>query len=255
MQERSGVCWPHGGTVGRMSADSDRIRGHFAAHAGSDAVVCCELVDAGKFRNGAARAWCRTHLHYWGVKADLAALDATGLRQCARHADPLHYVLDPLCVDPRDYQSVTIAMTSEATFSVTITEPEQHYAAVSALLIACEPGLFRAPGITHIHLTPSVLATWHAMVQRGMTIGCVDCARCGHPHLDLGEFASREHRRHTCGNCGIDSTYSAHAIVSHPLFAVPSVQIGPDPRVAVLRLVPGGRRSFSTEQLARIPDA
>lgn len=221
MQERSGVCWPHGGTVGRMSADSDRIRGHFAAHAGSDAVVCCELVDAGKFRNGAARAWCRTHLHYWGVKADLAALAATGLRQCARHADPLHYVLNPLCVNPRDHQSVTITLTSAATFSVTMIAPDGHHSGLTALLIACQPGLFRATGFTHIHLTVPALAAWHALVQSGKAIGCVDCARCGHPHLDLGEFAGREHRRHTCGNCGNDSTHSAHAIVSHPLCAFP----------------------------------
>ncbi len=224
MQERAGICWPHGGTVGRMTTASDRIRGNFGADAGHDAIVCCELVDAGKYRNGAARAWCRTHQHYWGVKADIAALAATGLRQCARHAEPLSYVLDPVSIDPRGFHSIIIEAVSEVAFSVTATSRMQglvqHHAALPALLIACEPGLFHAPDITHVQLTPTVLAAWHALAVSSNAIGCVDCARCGHPHLDLGAFANRAHRRHTCGNCGNDSTHSAAAIISHPLSAL-----------------------------------
>ena len=224
MQERTGICWPQGGTVGRMTASSERIRGTFAGDAGSDAIVGCDLVDAGKYRNGAVRAWCRIHLHYWGVKADLAAFAATGLRQCGLHDQPLHYALDPLRLDPRDYHRVSIEACNDETFSLTTqarpVELSRHHGALPALLIACPPGLFHAPDITHLQLTAAALVAWHALRVSGKAIGCVDCARCGHPHLDLGAFADREHRRHTCGHCGNDSTHSTQAIVSHPLFAL-----------------------------------
>ena len=74
----AGICWPHGGTVGCITVDSKLIYGQFPALHGDDAAVCCQLTPAGKYRNGAARAWCRAHQQYWGVKADLAALAATG---------------------------------------------------------------------------------------------------------------------------------------------------------------------------------
>jgi hypothetical protein len=46
---------------------------------------------------------------------------------------------------------------------------------------------------------------------------CVNCSHCGYPHLDLGEFARKPHRKHFCGNCGRDSTWSKTEIISTPL--------------------------------------
>jgi hypothetical protein len=46
---------------------------------------------------------------------------------------------------------------------------------------------------------------------------CVNCSHCGYPHLDLGDFGREPHRKHFCGNCGRDSTWSKTPIVSTPL--------------------------------------
>ena len=48
-------------------------------------------------------------------------------------------------------------------------------------------------------------------------MGCINCSHCGYPHLDLGYFARRPHRKHFCANCGHDSTPSSAAMVSTPL--------------------------------------
>jgi hypothetical protein len=69
-------------------------------------------------------------------------------------------------------------------------------------------------------MTPVMLHAWHGALHSGKPIGCSDCARCGHPHLDLGSFSTREHRRHYCGYCGHDGTHSAQAIISTPIFSL-----------------------------------
>lgn len=144
----------------------------------------CDFTPAGKYRNGAARWWCRTHQAYWGVKADLAAFDPAREKVCGKHADPLDVLLDPLVLD------MGIA------------------------------GVFASSEIAQVNVTPpAVIAFKHAH-------GCLDCARCGYPHLDLGAFAVREHRRHYCGNCGNDSTHSKTPIVSNPLFALSEFYTG-----------------------------
>ena len=48
-------------------------------------------------------------------------------------------------------------------------------------------------------------------------MSCINCSHCGYPHLDLGDFARTPHRKHFCGNCGRDSTWSSGPIVSTPL--------------------------------------
>ena len=221
-QNAAGICWPRGGTVGRMTVDSTRIRGAFRATSGDDALVCCNLVAAGKYRNGASRSWCRTHQQYWGVKADLAALCATKRAHCARHAEPMSYLLDPVVIDMRNWQHVVITHCN-GLFNATATAAAGiavHYASQPALAFACEPGLFHGPDIVQLHLTPPAMQAWQMAARSGLRHGCIACARCGHPHLDLGDFAQKEHKRHYCGNCGSDSTHSPAPLVSHPLSAV-----------------------------------
>jgi hypothetical protein len=48
-------------------------------------------------------------------------------------------------------------------------------------------------------------------------MGCINCKDCGYPHLDLGDFARIAHRKHLCGNCGRDNTWSTTPIASTPL--------------------------------------
>lgn len=211
MREAAGICWPHGGTVGLLTVTTPFIRGSFPAQQGSNATVCCDLVGAGKYRNGAARAWCRTHQQYRGTKADLADHAESGLMRCSRHADPMHYVLSPLVVDMRKHEQVRIALSGQ---QLTVQLDNLPATTHGALAIACDPAaaFFPAADICQVNVTPAAMAV--------SARECMCCARCGHPHLDLGEFAVRAHRRHYCGYCGNDSTHSKHAIVSNPLVAL-----------------------------------
>ncbi|HEX8610230.1 MAG TPA: hypothetical protein VF800_03005 [Telluria sp.] len=221
----AGICWPHEATVGHIAVASGRIAGHFPAERGSDAVVDCVLVAAGKYRNGAARHWCRTHQTYWGVKADLAALAASGERRCARHADKMGYALHPPVIDLDACASVSIASAPDGAIDVAsvpagATSPVAARCAAVALCTSATHALFPGTDIVQVNITPPALLAYTEARAAGGALGCVCCARCGHPHLDLGSFAQTPHRRHYCGNCGTDSTQSAASMISSPIHAL-----------------------------------
>lgn len=225
--ERSatGICWPRAATVGHITVTTTQIAGQFPSTHGEDAIVDCVLTAAGKYRNGAARAWCRTHQRYWGVKADLAAFDLCGIKRCAQHADPMDYVLDPPVIEISEHEQVSIFPAAPDGIGIATRQAgvgNQPAARHRAIGLACRRGAqpFAASGIVQINITPPALAAWAMAVRSGQPLGCIDCARCGHPHLDLGSFAERAHRRHYCGHCGHDATHSAGAIISHPFFSL-----------------------------------
>lgn len=201
MHQAAAICWPLAATVGHITATSARVRGHFPHPAGKDGKLCCDLVAAGKYRNGAPRAWCRSHQQYWGTLADLARAADKGERHCARAAEAVGYVLAPPLLDLRQ----PAAPPAPAPGAVAVA-----YDAASAL--------FGATDIVQVNLTPPAVRALYAALDSGKAVGCVDCSRCGHPHLDLGEFAQRAHKRHTCGHCGHDATYSGAPLISNPLF-------------------------------------
>ena len=225
IDDTAGIFWPHAGTVGHITVTHKTISGIFAGRHGNDGIACCCLLPAGKYRNGAPRAWCRTHQRYWGVKADLAALAASGVQRCASHAEPMGYVIDPLVLDMRQFAAISIHLAPSG-----IELEARPYApagpllraSVPALALACDAAnpLFGDPAIVQVNVTPPALRALGAARRSGEEIGCVDCARCGHPHLDLGTFAGAAHRRHYCGNCGHDATHSVQAMVSNPLLAL-----------------------------------
>ncbi len=217
-RQAAGICWPHGGTVGHLTVTTTQIDGIFRERQGDDAIVQCQLVPAGKYRNGAARAWCRTHQHYWGVKADLAALAASGVARCACHGHKMGYVLDPLVLDLRHVERIVVA-GDQGGMRVRAVPRAQGEAAlvttVPALAIVPDMPLFGDCAIVQVNITPPALA---ALPAAGAgAVACIACARCGHPHLDLGAFASTAHKRHYCGYCGHDATHSSAACVSNPL--------------------------------------
>ena len=194
-ETREAIAWSPAATVGDIAVASSVLTGRLTA-----GLVDCRLAPAGKFRNGAARSWCVSHQSYWGVNADLARADG----RCRAAHLPLTIVLDPLTIDIE--QAGALALAPGGGIHVARLD-----VTVPALALRV-PGVFDHPAISRLHITPPVLA---AMAQAD---GCVDCARCGHPHLDLGSFAVRAHKRHTCGHCGHDSTHSGGAIVSNPLY-------------------------------------
>ena len=227
-QQVSGICWPLEATVGHIAVETGHLSGEFPAAQGLDGVVDCLLVAAGKYRNGAARHWCRTHQVYWGVKADLADLAASGLRRCARHADKMGYALHPPVIDLAACAGATIGTTADGAvvFSTAGAEAPGNEPATAvrcAALAIRHSGahaLFPGSAIVQVNLTPPALLAYTGARASGQELGCVCCARCGHPHLDLGSFAQTPHRRHYCGNCGADSTHSPAAMISSPLHAL-----------------------------------
>lgn len=224
-QPVAGICWPHGGTVGHITVSSALVQGTFQQQQGNDGLASCSLSPAGKYRNGAPRAWCRTHQHYWGVKVDLADLAATGLQRCAEHTAPMGYVIDPIVLDMRAHASVSISWDAHGIHIAAqpiASAASAWRASVAACALACDPAAppFGETAIVQVNLTPPALHALSAARASGEATGCVNCARCGHPHLDLGAFADKQHRRHYCGNCGHDATHSPQALISNPLLAL-----------------------------------
>jgi hypothetical protein len=219
MQERRGICWSTGGTVGNIAVSSTgaMLRGDFRR-----GLLACDFSPAGKYRNGAARWWCRTHQGYWGVKADLAAFAPERAKVCSAHAQPLDCVLDPPVVNMQHYASVRISAAGDGmhVLAAALAPSVAIDAIFPAIAIAGIEGVFAAPGISQVNVTPPALRALLDARSSPRSLGCLDCARCGYPHLDLADFALKEHRRHYCGNCGNDSTHSKTAIVSNPLFAL-----------------------------------
>ena len=78
-------------------------------------------------------------------------------------------------------------------------------------------GLFSNKEITKVNLTPPAAFEYMLAIEEGRKLDCINCSHCGYPHLDLGSFARVPHRKHFCGNCGRDSTWSKEAIISTPL--------------------------------------
>ncbi|MDB5962080.1 MAG: hypothetical protein JWP59_3374 [Massilia sp.] len=194
--QREAIAWSASATTGAIALADGLLSGDL-----ENGLLDCRLNPAGKFRNGAARWWCVPHQCYWGVKADLMRGDG----RCRAAAAPLRVALDPPLLEVGAVASLTLHQGALR------VQGDGLDLVVPALALAAA-GLFDNPAITRLNVTPPALA---ALAHAD---GCVDCARCGHPHLDLGAFATRAHRRHTCGHCGHDSTHSSAAMVSNPLY-------------------------------------
>ena len=77
--------------------------------------------------------------------------------------------------------------------------------------------MFGADDITRVNITPPAAFEFVTALERNIKMDCINCSHCGYPHLDLGEFARKHHRKHFCANCGRDSTWSKEEIISTPL--------------------------------------
>lgn len=235
LTEEPAICWAYGRTLGNIAVFSPTIVGNFPSKQGSDAVLPCDFVTAGKFRNGAARWWCRTHQTHWGTKADEEAYSRFSEMRCANHTQRLNYVVGPPIVHLDDAEEVGIWCSMPAalsTFEIRSRPPKIHvhvrpkaggpktidrdFEAVS-LRYANGDELFAADDITRVNITPPAAFEFVSALERDTKMDCINCSHCGYPHLDLGEFARKPHRKHFCANCGRDSTWSKGEIISTPL--------------------------------------
>ena len=115
-----------------------------------DGRVACDFTPAGKYRNGAARWWCRTHQAYWGVKADLAGFDPAREKVCSKHAEPLDVALDPLVIDWRASPACGSARSANA-LHVRADAIDGEFAAIAITGIA---GVFASGEIVQVNVTP-----------------------------------------------------------------------------------------------------
>lgn len=229
------ICWSYGRTVGNVAVFSPELLGLFPSTQGDDAILLCDFIRAGKFRHGAPRWWCRTHQTYWGTKADIESYDRTGEMCCSEHAQPMSYVLAPLTLNLSDYAEVGIWCSMPAAISTADIQPrpprihvhvrpqagghktiDQDFRAIS-VLYSDSHGIFGNQDITRVNITPPAAFEFVRALEEKREMDCVNCGRCGYPHLDLGDFAKIPHKKHYCGNCGYDSTHSKGKIISTPL--------------------------------------
>lgn len=235
-QIREAICWSYGRTLGNIAVFSEDVLGSFPGEKGDDAILACDIVEAGKMRNGAKRWWCRTHQRHWGTKADIAIAKRDGAVRCSNHLQPMSYVIDPPHIRMEDHAEVGIwcsmppALTSAGQMPprrprihVHVREEpdgmkviDQDFAALS-LHYNPEGDLFANTEITKVHVTPPAALEFVLALERGLEMGCINCRDCGCPHLDLGEFGRTAHSKHLCGNCGRDNTWSKTPMASTPL--------------------------------------
>lgn len=237
--EEFAVVWAENRTLGNAVPFSDRVIGQFPSEIkGYGVLLPCDIVECGKFRNGKERWWCRTHQVHWGTKADIQASenDGGGIR-CANATQPMNYVKDPLVLKPDDYAGgigvwAALPTAINTTEEADLKDVEIHIHArsevggrktidanFSAVVVKSteHTPLFRNLSIKSVVIAPpSGLAYLEALLNK-LPLGTLYCNRCQHPHLDLGDFAKNPHKKHFCGNCGIDSNWSSEPIVSSPL--------------------------------------
>lgn len=230
------ICWSYGRTLGNITVSNEELLGRFPGTEGDDACLDCDIVGAGKMRNGKERWWCRTHQRHWGTKADISDALKHGAIRCSNHAQPMSYVVDPYHINIGDHAEVGIwcSMPPALTHAGPSTprRPKIHvhvrdipgqekvidkdFKALS-LHYNTEDNLFGALEISKVHLTPPSALEFVLALELEKTMGCINCKTCGYPHLDLGDFARTPHSKHLCGNCGRDNTWSSQPLTSTPL--------------------------------------
>jgi len=144
-------------------------------------------------------------------------------------------VVKPFELNVEDHDEVTITCCLPPAFSTTETarhhpptihvrtksvkrkcESVTEHAAIS-LVYQKRLGLFSANDIERLNITPPAALEFVLALDADRELTCIACSHCHYPHLDLGDFARKPHRKHFCANCGRDSTWSKEPIVSTPL--------------------------------------
>ncbi len=237
LQQMPAICWSYGRTLGNIAVFSQSVLGSFSAKSGNDAVLPCEFVDAGKFRHGTPRQWCRTHQAHWGTVADIESFIVFREMTCANRDQKMNYVVGPFQLNLNEFAEVGIwcsmppALVSPG-HTVSPRPPKIHvhirkdtgtdkvidkdFQAVS-ISYTSDLKLFEDSDISLVNITPPAAFEFVKGLELDLEMDCVCCSFCGFPHLDLGDFAKTPHRKHFCANCGRDSTWSKEPIISTPL--------------------------------------
>jgi transposase-like protein len=230
------ISWSYGRTLGDIATSNADVIRSFPGQSGENVLLACEIVPAGKFRNGKERWWCRTHQKHWGVQADFLDSKQTGVLRCAHYSQPMSYVVNPKQINLELHAEVGVWCSLPPAFTSAGITPSRHprihvhvrdypntdkildadFNAVT-LVFASERQLFGNTKLDRVHLSPPAAKEFLLALEYGAELTCFNCIDCGSPHLDLGEFATKPHAKHLCGNCGRDNTWSSSPSSSSPL--------------------------------------
>jgi hypothetical protein len=153
---------------------------------------------------------------------------------CANHQQAMNYVVKPFELNADDHREVAIGCSLPPALSttntsrrpamirVTLSEGSSTLAtttehAAMSLIYQKRLGLFTASDIERVNITPPAALEFVLALDANRALTCIACSHCRYPHLDLGDFARKPHRKHFCANCGRDSTWSKEPIISTPL--------------------------------------
>lgn len=232
---REAICWSHGRTLGNIAVFSEEVLRSLPGDSGEDEIVACDIVEAGKMRNGAKRWWCRTHQRHWGTKEDIANAWKSGSVRCSNHMQAMSYVIDPPGISLEDHEEIAIQCSLPAAIaSAAFNErrpPKLHVQTrtsvgelaideiLDTLAVTYHPvdDLFSRSEGKKIHITPPAAFEFVMGLETGLEMNSINCRDCGYPHLDIGEFGRTPHSKHLCSNCGRDNTWSRRPIASTPL--------------------------------------
>ena len=228
------IEWSYERTVDQivLSAPPDRARE-------GDSPSSCDFVRAGKSRNGRERWWCRRHLASWGSQQDVRRAERLGAKTCCLAHANIEHVSVPMVIDLERYEEVGIWCSLPPAISTRPIVPrsprihvhvrnsaegekiiDRDFRAIAVL--ANQVDAWKRDGNdSYVAITPPAAFDYVCAQLDGRPLCCVSCPRCDTPHLDLGDFARRLHRKHTCGQCGHDF-YSPDAAISSPLHALAS---------------------------------
>ena len=236
IEENNAILWSPGRTIGNIAANSESILGSFPNDFGEDAIVPCDIIPAGKFRYGARRWYCKTHQTHWGTKADFEASRKSNDMLCGNHSRRMAYVVNPPTFSLNQFAEIGIWCSLPPALSMLPIIPrspkihiharqeakderkviDRDFHAVS-LAYNRDLGIFENPEITKVHVTPPSAFEFVSAIENGIALDCINCSKCKYPHLDLGDFGIKPHKKHFCGNCGSDSIWSKSPIISTPL--------------------------------------
>lgn len=196
----------------------------------------CQLIEAGKFRNGKPRWWCCTHQIHYGIKEDLEK------GQCRNAELELRYAYNPWKLDVAEYPGGVGVWAALPPFISTCKRlPKRNNQAhpILGIHVHCrkEPEgkkCIDATFPTVVLPTPDPLKTYYEAIyvsqpaalaylvsqEMGLRTETLKCKYCNTPHCDLGFFAQSPHKKHLCGNCGQIFQATKHLSISNPLVEV-----------------------------------
>jgi hypothetical protein len=225
-KEKVAIIWSDSHTLGHIAikADNPLIK-HLQTATTGKIQLPCDLVEAGKFRNGNPRKWCRTHQMHYGKKSDNG--------NCSSAHIELNYCSAPFELDPSEYAG-GIALWCALPPAIDTTSNKTSSKELG-IHVHCRPTLGNEKSIDKtfpairvkiqdplgisfdwIDVTPSAALAWLKAKKAELPMTCTSCSYCNTPHLDLGDFSINPHRKHLCGNCGKDF-WVKKPLISNPL--------------------------------------